>query len=287
MAVRKSGLGGGLEALIPTEASGGGTGYANIAVEQIKANPDQPRARFDDASLAELATSIDELGVLQPIVVEEREDGYTLIAGERRWRAAKRAGLSLIPAVIREKSGDHTLVEALVENVQRMDLTPLEEARAYRQLLEEYGMTQDAIASRVGKSRPSISNTLRLLQLPAEIQAYVEDGELSSGHARSLVGMEDEKYALHLAGKAVSEGWSVRQIEDAVKLRRGLETGPGSGTASVKTLRPVEIIELEKRLGDRLGAKVKIDYRSQKGRVEIKFGSIEELERLYRVMTAG
>lgn len=287
MAVRKSGLGRGLEALIPTEASGGETGYARIAVEQISANPDQPRSKFDDDSLAELANSIDELGVLQPIIVEERDDGYTLIAGERRWRAAKRAGLSMIPAVIREKSGDHTLVEALVENVQRMDLTPLEEARAYRQLLEEYGMTQDVIAARVGKSRPSISNTLRLLQLPAEIQLYVEDGELSSGHARSLVGMEDEKYALHLAGKAVSEGWSVRQIEEAVKLRRGHEAGSGSGTASVKTLRPVEIIELEKRLGDRLGAKVKIDYRSQKGRVEIKFGSIEELERLYRVMTAG
>lgn len=287
MAVRKSGLGRGLEALIPTESSGGGTGYARIAVEQIRANPDQPRSKFDDDSLAELAQSIDELGVLQPIVVEEREDGYTLIAGERRWRAAKRAGLSMIPAVIRERSGDHTLVEALVENVQRMDLTPLEEARAYRQLLEEYGMTQEAIAARVGKSRPSISNTLRLLQLPAEIQSYVEDGELSSGHARSLVGLEDEKYALHLADKAVSEGWSVRQIEDAVRLRRGLEAGPLPDNASVKTLRPVEIIELEKRLGDRLGAKVKIDYRSQKGRVEIRFGSIEELERLYRVMTAG
>ncbi|CAN5856379.1 ParB/RepB/Spo0J family partition protein [soil metagenome] len=286
MAVRKSGLGRGLEALIPTESSGGATGYARIAVDQIMANPDQPRAKFDDESLAELAKSIDELGVLQPIVVEERDDGYTLIAGERRWRAAKRAGLSTIPAVVREKSGDHTLVEALVENVQRMDLTPLEEARAYRQLLEEYGMTQDAIASRVGKSRPTISNTLRLLQLPAEIQSYVEDGELSSGHARALVGLEDEKYAVHLAGKAVSEGWSVRQIEDAVRLRRGMEAGPGSGVG-VKTIRPVEIIELEKRLADRLGAKVKIDYRSQKGRVEIRFGSIEDLERLYRVMTAG
>lgn len=288
MAVRKSGLGRGLEALIPTEASGGGaTGYAWIGIDQIKANPDQPRSKFDDESLAELARSIDELGVLQPVVVEERADGYTLIAGERRWRAAKRAGLSTIPAVIREKSGDHTLVEALVENVQRMDLTPLEEARAYRQLLEEYGMTQDAVAARVGKSRPTISNTLRLLQLPAEIQGYVEDGEISSGHARALLGLEDEKYAMYLAGKAVAEGWSVRQIEDAVRLRRGIEAGPESGGASVKTLRPVEIIELEKRLADRLGAKVKIDYRSQKGRVEIKFGSLEELERLYRVMTAG
>lgn len=287
MAVRKSGLGRGLEALIPTEVSGGATGYARIAVDQIRANPDQPRSRFDDDSLAELAKSIDELGVLQPVVVEEREEGYTLIAGERRWRAAKRAGLSTIPAVIREKSGDHTLIEALVENVQRMDLTPLEEARAYRQLLEEYGMTQEAVASRVGKSRPSISNTLRLLQLPAEIQSYVEDGDLSSGHARALVGLEDEKYAVHLAGKAVSEGWSVRQIEDAVRLRRGMEGGADSDSVSVKTIRPVEIIELEKRLADRLGARVKIDYRSQKGKVEIKFGSIEELERLYRVMTAG
>lgn len=283
MAVRKSGLGRGLEALIPTESSGGASGYSHIPVDKIRANPDQPRSKFDDDSLAELAQSIDELGILQPVVVEEREEGYTLIAGERRWRAAKRAGLSTIPAVIRERSGDHTLVEALVENVQRMDLTPLEEARAYRQLLEEYGMTQETVASRVGKSRPAISNTLRLLQLPAEIQSYVEDGELSSGHARALVGLEDEKYAVHLAGKAVSEGWSVRQIEDAVRLRRGVETGPGS----VKTIRPVEIIELEKRLADRLGAKVKIDYRSQKGRVEIRFGSIEDLERLYRLMTAG
>lgn len=287
MAVRKSGLGRGLEALIPTEGSGGGTGYATIPVDQINANPDQPRSRFDDESLEELASSIEELGVLQPVVVEESPQGYTLIAGERRWRAAKRAGLKSIPAVIREKSGDHTLVEALVENVQRMDLTPLEEARAYRQLLEEYGMTQDDVASRVGKSRPTISNTLRLLQLPAEIQTYVEDGELSSGHARALVGVEDEKYAVHLAGKAVAEGWSVRQIEDAVRTRRDLEGGPKTGVTPVKTLRPVEIIELEKRLADRLGAMVRIDYRSQKGKVEIKFGSVEELERLYRVMAAG
>ncbi|MEX1037812.1 MAG: ParB/RepB/Spo0J family partition protein [Acidimicrobiia bacterium] len=287
MAVRKSGLGRGLEALIPTEGSGAGAGYASIPVDQINANPDQPRSRFDDESLEELAKSIDELGLLQPVVVEEGPKGYTLIAGERRWRAAKRAGLNSIPAVIRERSGDHTLVEALVENVQRMDLTPLEEARAYRQLLEEYGMTQDAVASRVGKSRPTISNTLRLLQLPAEVQSYVEDGELSSGHARALVGVADEKYAVHLASKAVAEGWSVRQIEDAVRTRRDLEAGSKGGAAPVKTLRPVEIIELEKRLAGRLDAKVKIDYRNQKGKMEIRFGSVEELERLYRVMTAG
>jgi ParB family chromosome partitioning protein len=187
--------------------------------------------------------------------------------------------------VIREKSGDHTLIEALVENVQRMDLTPLEEARAYRQLLEEYGMTQEAVASRVGKSRPTISNTLRLLQLPAEVQVLVEEGELSGGHARALVGLTDERYAAHLAAKAVGEGWSVRQMEDAVRIRKEMEAGVPSRAGPVKTIRPVEIIELEKRLGDRLGASVKINYRSQKGRVEIKFGSVEELERLYRVIT--
>jgi ParB family chromosome partitioning protein len=287
MAVRKSGLGRGLEALIPTEGSGHGSGFALIPVDRINANPDQPRSRFDDESLEELAASIDELGVLQPVVVEERPDGYTLIAGERRWRAAKRAGLADIPAVIRERSGDHTLIEALVENVQRMDLTPLEEARAYRQLLEEYGMTQDAIATRVGKSRPTISNTLRLLQLPAEVQIFVEEGELSGGHARALIGLEDERYAAHLAARAVSDGWSVRQMEDAVRVRKEMESGLPGRAGPVKVIRPVEIIELEKRLGDRLGANVKINYRSQKGKVEIKFGSVEELERLYRVITAG
>jgi ParB family chromosome partitioning protein len=287
MAVRKSGLGRGLEALIPTEGKGGGSGFALIPVDRINANPDQPRSRFDDESLEELAGSIEELGVLQPVVVEESSAGYTLIAGERRWRAAKRAGLSNIPAVIREKSGDHTLIEALVENVQRMDLTPLEEARAYRQLLEEYGMTQEAVASRVGKSRPTISNTLRLLQLPAEVQVLVEEGELTGGHARALIGLTDERYAAHLAAKAVGEGWSVRQMEDAVRVRKEMEAGVPSKAGPVKTIRPVEIIELEKRLGDRLGASVKINYRSQKGRVEIKFGSVEELERLYRVITAG
>lgn len=285
MATKKSGLGRGLESLIPTQVASPSEGLAQLAVDEIRANPDQPRSRFDDDSLEELAASLKEVGVLQPIVVEVADHGYTLIAGERRWRAAKRAGLTRIPAVIRDSSGGHTLVETLVENVQRMDLTPLEEARAYHQLLEEYGMSQEDVARRVGKSRPAISNTVRLLQLPDEIQQLVEDGDLSAGHARTLVGMEDTKYAIHLANKAVADGWSVRQMEEAVRIRRDIQPGEkGDQNRGVRSLRPVEIIELEKRLADRLGVRVNINYRNQKGKVEIRFASVEELERVYRVL---
>ncbi|MGH8952912.1 MAG: ParB/RepB/Spo0J family partition protein [Acidimicrobiia bacterium] len=282
MTTRRSGLGRGLESLIPIDPSPieGGVGYRQVPVDQIKVNPDQPRARFDDESLEELATSMTEVGVLQPIVVTEGDDGYVLIAGERRWRAAKRAGLHEIPAVVRESTGRPTLVEALIENVQRQDLTPLEEARAYQQLLENYGMTQEQVAGRVGKSRPAISNTLRLLQLPEAVQEMVDSGDLSAGHARALVGLEDAAFATHLAGRAVDDGWSVRQMEDAVRLRKGEKRNAPTG---VRQLRPVEIIELEKRLGERLGSPVKINYRNEKGKVEIRFGSLAELERLYRM----
>lgn len=282
MTTRRSGLGRGLEALIPTDnATDGQPGFRTIPIEQIRPNPDQPRRHFDDDSLEELAASMDEVGVLQPIVVSEMEDGYQLVAGERRWRAAKRAGLPEIPAVVRESTGHSTLVEALVENVQRQDLTAIEEAHAYRQLLEDYGMTQDQVAERVSKSRPAVSNTLRLLQLPDSVQEMVDIGDLSAGHARALIGLDDEKYQTHLAGKAVEEGWSVRQIEEAVRTRREIEQGP---EPRVKPLRPVEIIELEKRLSEKLGARVKINYRDEKGRVEIRFSSIAELERLYRAL---
>lgn len=283
MSTRRSGLGRGLDALIPTTPTTEPTGFRMVPVDSIVANPDQPRTHFDDDTLEELAASMREVGVLQPIVVTETGDGFALIAGERRWRAAKRAGMTSIPAVVREATGSSTLVEALVENVQRQDLSPLEEANAYRHLLENYGMTQEAVADRVGKSRPTISNTLRLLQLPAAIQALVDNGQLSAGHVRPLVGMEDAAYATHLAEKAVAEGWSVRQMEEAVRTRKSLESGPAP---RVRALRPVEIIELEKRLGERLGAPVKIDYRKEKGKLEIKFGSLEELERIYRSFTS-
>lgn len=284
-AKRRAGLGRGLEALIPTDNdTSDQTTYLEIPVDGIKPNPDQPRSRFDDDSLAELAASIEEVGVLQPVVVSRDEDGTLyLIAGERRWRAARKAGLSTIPAVVRGATGDTTLVEALVENVQRQDLTPLEEAHAYKQLLENTGMNQEQVATRVGKSRSAVSNTLRLLQLPAAVQRMIDSGALSAGHARALVGLEDEKYAVYLAERAVNEGLSVRQVEDAVRDRKAVDDPPAA--TKVRQIRPVEIIELEKRLADRLGSKVKIDYRNERGKVEIRFASLEDLERIYRILS--
>jgi ParB family chromosome partitioning protein len=281
---RKAGLGRGLDALIPTEApTDGETEFLHVPVDEIEENPHQPRARFDDDSLDELAASILEVGVLQPVVLTTTDTGFALVAGERRWRAAKRAGIKTIPAVIRGATGDSTLVEALVENVQRQDLTPLEEAHAYRQLLEDYGMSQEQVADRVGKSRPAVSNTLRLLQLPGPVQTMVDAGHLSAGAGRALLSLADEKYIVYLAEKAIHEGWSVRQVEDAVRNRRDIEA-PQS-TSRVKQLRPVEIIELENRLTDHLSTKVKISYRNQKGKLEIRFGSLEELERIYRIIS--
>lgn len=282
---RKAGLGRGLESLIPTESSTRDqTSYQEIPVDGIKPNPDQPRSRFDDEKLDELTNSIVEVGVLQPVVVARGDDGTLhLIAGERRWRAARKAGLATIPAVVRGDTGDTTLVEALVENVQREDLTPLEEAHAYKQLLENTGMSQEQIAKRVGKSRPAVSNTLRLLQLPGPIQGMIDSGSLSAGHARALIGLEDERYAIYLAEKASKEGWSVRQIEEAVRTRRDMDDP--LVRSAVRELRPVEIIELEKRLSDRLGSRVRISYGNEKGKVEIRFGSLVELERLYRALS--
>ena len=284
---RKAGLGRGLEALIPTteeEATDRPT-YLEISVDDIKPNPEQPRSRFDEESMTELAASIREVGVLQPVVLARDEDGaHYLIAGERRWRAARKAGLSTIPAVVRGTTGESTLVEALVENVQRQDLTPLEEAHAYRQLLEDTGMSQEELAGRMGKSRPAVSNTLRLLALPGPVQTMVDAGALSAGHARALLGLEDSKYAVYLAEKASDEGWSVRQVEEAVRNRRSMEDKSDS-PVRVTQVRPVEIIELEKRLSERLGAKVKINYKNRKGKVEIRFGSLEDLERIYHSLS--
>ena len=235
MPTRRSGLGRGLEALIPTETGeeGTGTGFRQVPVDSIAPNPDQPRTHFEDEALEELAASMREVGVLQPVVVTESDGGYVLIAGERRWRAAKRAGLGVIPAVVREATGTSTLVEALVENVQRQDLTPLEEANAYQHLLEDYGMTQDQVADRVGRSRPAISNTVRLLQLPAAVQVLVDNGALSAGHVRPLIGLEDEAFATHLAERAAEEGWSVRQMEDAARARKSVRLGSGAGKAAL------------------------------------------------------
>lgn len=280
MPARRSGLGRGLDALIPQHDSVD-QGYAVLPIDHIEPNPQQPRLAFDDTALEELAASIVEVGVLQPVVVRSvDENRYELIAGERRWRAAKRAGLNEVPAVVRSTDEQGTLTEALIENVQREDLGPLEEAAAYRQLLEDFELTHEDIGKRVGKSRATVTNALRLLQLPASIQGMLERGELVSGAARALLSVEDLAFAEHIANRAVAEGWSVRQVEDAVRIRANQpdEEAP----PKVTQVRPVAIIELEHRLSEHLGTPVKIQYKGDKGKVVINFSSLDELEKIYR-----
>ena len=282
MAARKGGLGRGLDALIPVERPE--RGFAAIPLDLITPNPQQPRQHFDDETLSALASSIREVGVLQPVVLRPADTTgeYVLVAGERRCRAARLAGLDEIPAVIRDDSDDtSSLTEALVENVQREDLTPLEEAAAYRQLLEDFGLTHAVIADRVGRSRSAVTNTLRLLQLPAAIQGMLERGELTAGHARPLLSVEDDAYAIHIAEKVVEEGWSVRQVEDAARARHPEQTKPV--VVAPKPARPAAIIELEERLSDQLGTNVKINYGSKGGKLVIGFSSLNDLERIYRL----
>ena len=281
MVTRRSGLGRGLEALIP-RGEGIHTGFAVIPVDRVSANPHQPRSVFDEEALASLAASIREVGVLQPIIVRAAEEGsYTLVAGERRWRAARKVGLKEIPAIIRESDDRSLLTEALVENLQREDLSPLEEATAYQELLEDFGLTHEEVGTRVGKSRSAITNSLRLLQLPAAIQGKLERGELSAGHARALLGLEDKKFAEHIAERAVEEGWSVRQVEDAVRARNQAVSDHHTGR-SLSPARPVAIVELERRLRDQLSTRVKIKYANDRGKLVIDFSSLDDLERIYR-----
>ena len=283
MSQRRGGLGRGLDSLIPAGDGAADSPFAMLAVDSIGPNDNQPRVRFDQDALEQLAASIREVGILQPIAVmplDESGERYRIINGERRWRAAKLAGLNEVPAVIRTVDDQRLLTEALIENLQREDLTPLEEGAAYKSLLEEYGLTHEDVADRVGKSRSTVTNAMRLLGLPAKIQAMLEAGELRQGHARALLGLEDRVYAVHIAKRAVDEGWSVRQVEDAVRQRQ--ESPSESAPATVKEVRPVEIIELEQRLTEALGTRVSIDYRNKKGRVQINFASLDDLERIYR-----
>jgi ParB family chromosome partitioning protein len=286
MAAARKGLGRGLDALLAVDTSDKGAAGA-VPVDQIDPNPQQPRTNFDETALESLAASIREVGVLQPIVVgPPGDDGrYVLIAGERRLRAAKLAGLDEIPAVIRESDQEARLVEAVIENVQREDLGPIEEAEAYQRLMEDFGMTHDEVAKRVGKSRSAVTNAVRLLNLPGQIQGLLADGRLSAGAGRALLGLDDQAYAITIAEKAATEQWSVRQVEEAVKDRRD---GPAAKEpAPLRSLKPkeraAEIIALEERLADALATSVKIDYSKRGGgKMVIKFGSLDDLERIYR-----
>lgn len=285
---RRSGLGKGLGALIPTEVMGDrSSALLDIPVSAIEPNQHQPRTAFDEETLASLTASIREVGVLQPVLVREVEQGrYELIAGERRWRAAKRAGLQVIPAIVKSVSDLGRVEQALIENLHRQDLNPLEEAGAYQQLIEDFGLTHEQLSSRVGKSRAAITNTLRLFQLPPAVQKLVSDGQLSAGHARALLGTPDRGFQESLARRAVAEQLSVRAVEDAVKERNSLGGAAApERTARHTKLRPPGILELEELLSSHLDTRVKVELGNKRGKVTIDFASLEDLERIYRAMT--
>ena len=298
---RRSGLGRGLGALIPTEvANEGGSSLLEVPVTAIVANNYQPRRHFDEEALASLTASVRELGVLQPILVRPQSEGsYELIAGERRWRAAKRAGLQTIPAIVRSATDVASLEQALVENLHRQDLNALEEAAAYQQLIEDFNLTHDEVAARVGKSRSAVSNALRLFGLPPSIQRLVAEGQLSAGHARALLGTPDRGFQESLAKRAVADGLSVREVEEAVRERNELAgqlggaTSPSSGGGETgrpptgAKPRPADLLELEDLLASHLDTRVKVDMGAKRGKVVIEFATVEDLERIYRAMTGA
>ncbi|MBX3314627.1 MAG: ParB/RepB/Spo0J family partition protein [Actinobacteria bacterium] len=302
MVARRSGLGKGLGALIPSEVAAADQDAAlrELSVSQIEPNPHQPRTQFDEEALVSLTASIAELGVLQPVLVRPAgSDRFELIAGERRWRAAKRAGLQNIPAVVRHIDDTASLEQAVVENLHRQDLNALEEAAAYTQLIEDFNLSHDDVARRVGKSRSSVSNTLRLLHLSPGIQRLVVDGQLTAGHARALLGTPDRAFQEALARRCVVESLTVREVEEAVRARSGEDEGsaeadapegsedaPSSAKAAGRRLRPPGLLELEELLSERLDTRVKVSMGAKRGKVTIDFASLEDLERIYRAMTA-
>ncbi len=289
----RRGLGRGLGALIPTapeDASAAegtpagrveGSYFAELPIDHIVANHRQPREQFDEEALAELVDSIKEVGLLQPVVVRRvGDDSYELIMGERRWRASQRAGRETVPAIVRETGDEAMLRDALLENLHRAQLNPLEEANAYQQLLEDFGCTHEELARRIARSRPQISNTLRLLKLSPAVQRRVAAGVLSAGHARALLAIEDADLQDRLALRVVAEGISVRGLEEIVSL--GTKESPARA-ARTRAVAP-GLDELAGRLGDRLDTRVKIALGKSKGRVTIEFASLSDLRRIVDVI---
>jgi ParB family chromosome partitioning protein len=283
---RPSGLGRGLEALIPNDLLGDrASSLLEVPINSIRPNPNQPRSQFDEEDLGSLTASIRAVGVLQPVLLRGvGDDQYELIAGERRWRAARRAGLHTIPALVRTVDDLGSVEQALIENLHRVDLNPMEEAGAYQQLIEDFGITHEHLASRVGRSRAAISNTLRLFQLPPSIQRMVIEGQLSAGHARALLGTPDRNFQEALARRAVAEDLSVRAVEEAVR-QRTEPNGRAETASRTGRLRPPGVVELESLLSQHLDTRVKVDMGARKGRVVVEFATLEDLERIYRAMT--
>ena len=313
---RRRGLGRGLGSLIPTQADaapgvdggpeGGGAAtatdataglttvdgayFAELPVAAITPNPRQPRQVFDEEAMAELVHSVREIGLLQPVVVRKvgsvgDQDRYELIMGERRWRATTEAGLDTIPAIVRETSDDAMLRDALLENLHRSQLNPLEEAAAYQQLLDDFGCTHEELSTRIGRSRPQISNTLRLLRLSPAVQRRVAAGVLSAGHARALLGVSDPDAQDRLAARVVAEGISVRGLEEIVAVGETADSGDGEAVR-FRARKPTApgLADLNERLADRLDTRVKVTLGKSKGRIAIEFASLADLERIVGII---
>ena len=308
---RRSGLGKGLSALIPGEATGESDSLLRVVpISHIRPNAYQPRSHFDEESMGSLAASIREVGLLQPVLVRElegEEDSYELIAGERRWRAARRAGLQTIPVLVQVADDVASLEQALVENLHRVDLNALEEAAAYQQLIDEFGLTHEQVATRMGKGRATVTNTLRLLQLPAGAQRALAERTISAGHPRALLGTPDRALQERMVDQIVEQGLTVRAVEELVRqggseLRvvpdapEPIEPAPSTeGVASagapsagrrpaVRKLPEPGVLELEDLLSTYLNTRVKVDIQNRRGRLVVEFATLEDLERIYRAM---
>lgn len=315
VAQQRRGLGRGLGALIPDAprhgAAAGGTGsgfpappgpsgdsdaeiglrhvtgayFEEVAIDAITANPRQPRRTFDDEAIDELAASITEVGLLQPVVVRSLGAArYELVMGERRWRASQRAGLDYIPAIVRETHDDDMLRDALIENLHRQQLDPLEEAAAYQQLLDDFGATHEQLAQKVGRSRPHISNTLRLLNLPPAVQKRVAAGVISAGHARALLSLDDVQAQERLAQRIVAEGLSVRAVEEIVAVGDDTPAKPPRRPAASKPVAPA-LRHLADRLSDLFETRVKVELGRNKGKIVVEFATVDDLERIVKAMS--
>lgn len=286
------------ETEVPQQGGGGmgvpsapmGAHFAEIPLDAITPNPRQPRENFDDDALGELVTSIKEVGLLQPVVVRQvGPDHFELIMGERRWRACQKAELDAIPAIVRATDDEKLLLDALLENLHRAQLNPIEEANAYDQLLKDFKCTHDQLADRIGRSRPQVSNTLRLLRLPPKVQSSVAAGVLSAGHARALLGVDDPEEQERLALRIVREGLSVRSVEEIITLMgRGPETAPRSKKARASAGPSPALSELATRLSDRFETRVKVDMGQKgKGKITVEFAGTEDLERILESLAPG
>lgn len=278
---RKTGLGRGLGVLLPdppeTDAQQSGNLVLELPIGDIDPNRGQPRKRFDEEGLKQLAASIAQSGVIQPILVFEKNGRYQIIAGERRWRAARMAELATIPAIVRDYDHIKQMEVALIENIQREDLNPVEEAQAVRALMDECGLTQEAVSAQLGRSRSAVANLLRLLSLPDSILAFVEDGTLSSGHARVLAGVADKKRQLLLCERTIKEGWSVRTLEQAAQQEDKPPKPP-------KKELSLELSQLEDNLRESLGLRATISGNHKKGRIVLQYASRDELETFYDII---